>query len=149
MKLSCRNYEKRRCWTRAGNIKRLAHNHMSLQSSNTVWKSHVKMINTHSEAGVNLEALYRPLQDTWSKPARLFRLCVSPRKILALLYTVMMMMQKHLEKKKNITKNQSWTSGSFFLKSSLYCLSIKRWKQTWQPCCLYVQSEKPAKQGEL
>lgn len=115
MKLSCRNYEKRRCWTRAGNIKRLAHNHMSLQSSNTVWKSHVKMINTHSEAGVNLEALYRPLQDTWSKPARLFRLCVSPRKILALLYTVMMMMmQKHLEKKKKTTKNQSWTSGSFF-----------------------------------
>lgn len=83
------------------------------------------MINTHSEAGVNLEALYRPLQDTWSKPARLFRLCVSPRKILALLYTVMMMMmmQKHLKKKKKQLKTSHEPQVVFLSPLYIVCQS--------------------------
>lgn len=31
----------------------------------------------------------------------------------------------------------------------VFLLAIKRWKQPWQPCCVYVPSDKAATQGEL
>lgn len=116
MKLSCRNYERRRCWTRAGNIKRLAHNHMSLQSSNTVWKSCENDKHTlrgRSEPGGLFIAPCRtPEVSQLDFSVYLYHLAKS----LLCCTQWWWWWCKNIWKKQNKNKNQSWTSGSFFFK---------------------------------